>query len=224
DPGTLVRDNTMISAHADPEYKPETFYYTDAISDHAVRFIAEHQKEHADQPFFLYVAYTAAHWPMHALPEDIARYRGKYDGGYEPARKARLERARKLGLIDAKWELSPQAGDWDKVKDRAWEARCMEGYAAMVDRMDQGVGKIVEALKKSGRLDNTLVLYLQDNGGCAETTGRLGNEKRAEKPTLPKMPADQLQDRASKPKQTRDGWPVLSGTGVLPGPADTFIA
>src|SRR5688572_5340293 len=70
DPSTLTRDNTPISPFADAEYRPKTFYYTDAISDHAVRFIAEHQKEHRSRPFFLYVAYTAAHWPMHALPED----------------------------------------------------------------------------------------------------------------------------------------------------------
>ena len=67
DPYTLTRDNTQISPYADPEYKPESFYYTDAISDHAVRFLAEHGRQHADKPFFLYVAFTAAHWPMHAL-------------------------------------------------------------------------------------------------------------------------------------------------------------
>ncbi len=110
DPSSLVRDNTMISPFADPEYKPATYYYTDAISDHAVRFVGDHAKDHATKPFFLYVAYTAAHWPMHALPEDIAKYKGKYDGGYEPIRKARFEKAAKLGLIDPKQGMSPQAG------------------------------------------------------------------------------------------------------------------
>ena len=97
----------MISPYADPEYKPATYYYTDAISDHAVRFVGDHAKDHADKPFFLYVAYTAAHWPMHALPEDIAKYKGKYDGGYEPIRKARFEKAAKLGLIDPKQGMTP---------------------------------------------------------------------------------------------------------------------
>ena len=125
-------------AYADPEYKPATYYYTDAISDHAVRFVGDHAKQHKDKPFFLYVAYTAAHWPMHALPADLAKHKGKYDAGYGPIRKARLLKAAKLGLIDARQGLSPQAGDWAKVKDRRWEAACMETYAAMVDRMDQG--------------------------------------------------------------------------------------
>src|SRR5262249_12225848 len=79
-PSSLTRDNTAISPFADPEYTPKTFYYTDAISDHAVRFLADHAKDHKERPFLMYVAYTAAHWPMHALPEDVARYRGKYDG------------------------------------------------------------------------------------------------------------------------------------------------
>jgi arylsulfatase len=228
DPYTLTRDNTQISPYADPEYKPSTYYYTDAISDHAVRFISEHQKGHADQPFFLYVAYTAAHWPMHALEKDIAKYRGKYDGGYELLRKARLERARKLGLIDPKWPLSPQAEDWDKVADKHWEARCMEVYAAMIDTMDQGIGRIVETLKKTGRLDNTLVFFLQDNGGCAEPMGRTAPQTqkqpaRADKPSLPPLKPEQLL-KSMVPPQTRDGWPVLMGPGVLPGPADTFIA
>src|SRR5205823_14536489 len=83
DPSTVVRDNTMISPHADPDYKPERFYYTHAIGDNAVRFIADHHNDHSTEPFFLYVAFTAAHWPMHAFEEAIAKYRGKYDGGYE---------------------------------------------------------------------------------------------------------------------------------------------
>ena len=88
----------------------------------------------------MYVAYTAAHWPMHALEEDIAKYKGKFDGGYEPARRRRLQRLRDMGLIRPDWELSPQAGDWDKIDNKPWEARCMEVYAAMIDRMDQGIG------------------------------------------------------------------------------------
>jgi arylsulfatase len=228
DPLSLTRDNTPISPYADAEYKPQTYYYTDAISDQAVRFISEHARDHGEKPFFMYVAYTAAHWPMHALDKDIAKYKGKYDAGYEPIRKARFENARKLGLIDPKWELAPQAEDWSKVKDKAWEARCMEVYAAMIDNMDQGIGRIVETLRKTNRLDNTLILFLQDNGGCAENMGRQGTkmhpeQPRADKPSLPAMKPDELQ-RTMVPAQTRDGWPVLMGMKVLPGPADTFIA
>lgn len=228
DPFTLTRDNNQISPHADPKYKPTTYYYTDAISDNAVRYIQHHHHDHDDKPFFLYVAYTAAHWPMHALEKDIAKYKGKYDSGYEQIRQVRLEKARKLGLIDEKWAMSPPAGDWTKVKDKAWEARCMEVYAAMIDNMDQGIGRIVEGLRHTGQFDNTLVLFLQDNGGCAEPFGRAApktqkEQARGDKPTLPPMKPEEL-PKAMVPPQTRDGWPVLMGPGVLPGPADTFIA
>jgi len=229
DPNSLTRDNTQISPYADPEYQPKQYYYTDAISDHAVRFIDEHcqNQKQGEQPFFVYVSYTTAHWPMHALQKDIAKYRGKYDAGYAPVRKARFEKARKLGLIQPNWKLSPQAGNWDRVKNKAWEARCMEVYAAMVDNMDQGIGRIVDSLRKNGQLDNTLILFLQDNGGCAEGLGRRprGNRAgpRADQPKLPPMKPETLQ-RAMIPKQTRDGWPVLMGRKVMPGPADTFIA
>jgi len=222
DPGRLVRDNTMISPFADPEYKPESYYYTDALSDHAVRYIADHRRDHADKPFLLYVAYTAAHWPLHAPEKDVAKVRGRYDAGYEPIRQARLERARRLGLIDPKTELTPGFGDWGKVKNKEWEARCMEVYAAMVEVMDRGIGRIVEALRSQGQLDNTLIFYLQDNGGCQETTGRTGSQARAEKATLPPLPSDTVLLDA-RPKQTRDGYPVLTGPAVMPGPADTYI-
>ena len=229
DPNSLTRDNTLISPLADEQYKPEKYYYTDAISDHAVRFISDHFSTYADKPLFMYVAYTAAHWPMHALEKDIAKYRGKYDGGYEPVRKARFERARSLGLIREQWPLSPQAGDWDAVADKAWEARCMEVYAAMVDNMDQGIGRIVAELKKRGQLDNTLIMFLEDNGACAEGMGRRarkdGDAKdaaRPDKPPLPPMAADELQ-LDMIPKQSRDGWPTRQGVGVMPGPDATYI-
>jgi arylsulfatase A-like enzyme len=123
DPNTLTRDNTLISPYADPEYQPELFYYTDAINDHAVRFIADHARDHGDQPFFMYVAHTAPHWPMHAKPEDIEKYRGKYDAGYDAIREARVQRMREMGLIDPRWDVTPQRGGaWDEVEDREFES------------------------------------------------------------------------------------------------------
>jgi arylsulfatase len=222
----LTRDDTVVSPFQDPEYHPpggEPYYYTNAISDQAARFITEHHQQHADQPFFFYVAYTAAHWPMHALERDIARYKGKYDAGYEPIRRARFEREKQLGLIDPRWDLSEQAGDWEKVKNKAWEARCMEVYAAMIDCMDQGIGRIVDSLRQTGQLDNTLILFLQDNGGNYEATGRQGTATRADAPSLPALGPGFI-ETSTIPKRTRDGWPVLQGTGVMPGPADTYIA
>ena len=225
DPSALVRDHEFISPWDDREYQPaEPFYYTDAISDHAVRFIAEHQQRAANQPFVLYVAYTAAHWPMHAREKDIAKYRGRYDSGYAPVRAARLAKTKTLGLLDPKTELSPPPGDWESVKDKKFEARCMEVYAAMIDSMDQGIGRVVAELKKQGQLENTLLLYLQDNGGCAENLARFGQfQPRPQQPTLPPMARHEIQ-HDSPPKQTRDGYPVRQGYGVLPGPADTFIS
>lgn len=225
DPNTLTRDNEFISPYADPEYKPKQYYYTDAIADNASRFIADHKKQHQDQPFFMYVAFTAAHWPMQAKPQDIAKYKGKYDAGFQAIRTARYERLKQLGIIDSKWNLTQPAGEWSDVKDKEFETRCMEVYAAMVDCLDQGIGRIIGELKKDGLQDNTLVLFLQDNGGCAELMGRGKKFKateRADHPTLSPMAATDIQPDMI-PKQTRDGYPMRQGYGVLPGGADTYI-
>jgi len=226
DPTALTRDNTPISAFADPEYSPDgEYYYTDAISDHAVRFIVDHAADSPDQPFFMYVAYTAAHWPMHAKEADIAKYRGRYDAGYDAIREARLAKAKELGVVAPGTQLTPSRQSWDAVENREFELRCMEVYAAMVDSMDQGVGRIVSSLKQHDLLENTLVLYLQDNGGCAELMGRGPKDKstqRAERPPMPPLAADYLQPDLV-PKQTRDGYPVRQGVGVLPGAADTYV-
>jgi arylsulfatase len=229
DPSSLIRDDTMISPYADPEYTPDTYYYTDAISDHAARFVREHARDHADAPFFLYVAFTAAHWPMHALPEDVAKYDGRYDSGYEAIRKARFEKAAGLGLIDPSQPMGPAAEDWGAVKDREWESAGMEVYAAMVDRMDRGVGKLVDELRRNGQLENTLILFLQDNGGCAEDEGRKErknhpNIPRPSAPTFPPMRPTDFAAAGSVPAQTRDGYPVRMGDKVFPGPADTYVA
>ena len=228
DPFTLTRDNKLISPFADPEYRPKSYYLTDAFSDHAVRFIGDHTNANKDKPFLMYLAYTAAHWPMHALPEDIARYKGKYDKGYEPIRKARLEKAARLGLVDARQGLSSQAEEWSKVANKEREIACMEVYAAMIDRMDQGIGRVVAELKRSGQFDNTLILFLQDNGGCAELQGRNVTKgrtdgPRADKPSLPPIKPETLPS-ALTPAQTRDGYPVRQGPNVFPGAYDTFVA
>jgi arylsulfatase A-like enzyme len=223
DPGSLTRDNGMISPFADPEYQPRTYYYTDAISDHAVRFISDHAERRDEDPFFLYVAYTAAHWPMHALDEDIEKYRGMYDDGYDAIRQRRLARSRELGVVASDSRPAPTARDWSKVEHRDWEIRCMEVYAAMVDRMDQGIGRIVAELERRGELENTLILFLQDNGGCQENVGRSGDGKRPAPPTLPSIAPDAVR-LDGRPTQNRAGVPTLMGPGVLPGPEDTFIA
>ena len=221
DPNSLTRDNTQIPPGKD-------FYYTDAISDNAAAYIRDHTNAKRDAPFFMYVAYTAAHWPMHARPDDVAKYKGRYDGGWQEIRKARYERMKKTGLIKDEWDLSPRdAGDWGAVsaEDKKWHARRMEVYAAMVTVMDAGIGRIVQTLKETGQHENTLILFLQDNGGCAEEFGSRGavRPKPGEKPKGEPLGPDELQTRMV-PRFTRDGKPVRQGHGVMPGPADTYIA
>ena len=221
DPNSLTRGNTLISPYADPEYKPKTFYYTDAINDHAAKFITEHK---GDDPFFLYVAHTAPHWPMHALPEDMAKYKGRYDDGWEAMRKARYQRQLKMGLIDEKWKLSPRDGAaWKDAPDKEWEIRLMEVYAAMVDRLDQGLGNVVSALQKRKMLDDTLILFLADNGGCAEGMGRRrGIQYKDKDPDQlkPMKPTDLQTDMI--PRRTREGVVVKQGTEVMTGGPDTY--
>ena len=223
DPGTLTRDNQAISPFADPEYQPKEYYYTDAISDQAARFITDHNQDHGDKPFFMYLMYTCAHWPMHALEKDIAKYKGKYDGGYKPTREARVKKLKKLGLLPDHWNVTPQVGNWENVKHREWEARCMEVYAAMIDNMDQGIGRVIDSLKSTGQYDNTLVMYFQDNGGCAEGLGRREIMTRPDKPTLPPIAKDAFRQDVV-PKQNRAGVPTLKGVNIMPGPEDTYIA
>ncbi|PXA03440.1 arylsulfatase [Coraliomargarita sinensis] len=220
DPWTLTRGNKAITPEDDPEYQPETFYYTDAISDNAARFINEHDSE---EPFFMYVAYTAPHWPLHALEKDIEKYKGRYDDGYEAIRKARYERMKQLGVIQEDWALSPAPGSWSDLPEeqRAWEARAMEVYAAMIDSMDQGIGRIVDALENEGEFENTLILFLHDNGGCDETIGWVKREKG--RPPRAPMSPDELQTEMF-PTHTRKGQPIVYGKDAMPGPATTYMS
>lgn len=222
DPATLCRENKFVTPVNDKEYQPDTYYYTDAISDNAVKFLADHEED-ASRPFFLYVPYTAAHWPMHALPHDIAKYQGKYDGGFAPIRQARLKRLKELGLLDSSAELSPGSDNWEKTPHKEWEIRSMEVYAAMIDSMDQGIGRIVAEIKRQGKMEETLIMFLQDNGGCAEGYGRYAPKKPYPTDYKP-FTADQLQSKIWPPMQTRDGQPVQVGPGVMAGDNDTFIA
>ncbi|MDA0991172.1 MAG: sulfatase-like hydrolase/transferase [Verrucomicrobia bacterium] len=155
---------------------------------------------------FLYLAHFAPHWPLHARPEDIERQKGRYDKGWESVREARYKRMVNLGIIDKQWKLSPPeiaSPVWSEAPHREWEARRMEVHAAMVHRMDYGIGRIIEALKAAGQLDNTLILFLSDNGAG---------------PT-------QLKDVFSfEHKTTRDGRPMRGGNKptIMPGPPDTY--
>lgn len=222
DPSSLVRDDRLITIHSDPEYRPDSFYYTDAISDQARRFIREHHRDHPQAPFLLYVAYTAPHWPLHAREADIAGFKGRYDVGWERIREARLARQKQLGVIPADLAPAPLKADWETQPRKEWEARCMEVYAAQVAAMDRGIGLITTELRTHGLLDNTLVLYLHDNGGCAEPMER--DRKPGPKTSMGPVLAADAPMFGSTPRHTRDGRPVRRGRGVMPGADDTHLA
>jgi arylsulfatase len=159
-------------ASENESWKPDPtqkFYMTDAFADHAVSLIEEYAKK--PDPFFLYTAFTAPHWPLHAWPEDIAKYRGKYQKGWDQLREERHARQIALGIVDKKWPLTPRdelVPAWQTVADQdAWDLR-MAVYAAQVDRLDQNIGRMLDKLKETGQEENTLVMFLSDNGGCAE--------------------------------------------------------
>ena len=148
----------------------DDFYTTDAFTDYAMKFITE-ANEKDDDPFFLYLAYNAPHWPLHAWPEDIAKYRGKYKKGWDAIRQERYERMIEMGLVKAEWDLSDRdAPAWEDVPEEKKDTLDyrMAIYAAMVDRMDQNIGRLLGRLKELDQLDNTLILFFVDNGGCAE--------------------------------------------------------
>jgi len=191
---------------AEDEWKNDKdFYYTDAISKSAVTYIRETP---ANTPLFLYVAYTAAHWPLHARPEDIAKYQGKYVCGWDELRRRRHARMKELGVVRPDTPLSPRhptVPAWEDEPHKAWQQHRMEVYAAQIDRMDQGIGQIVDALARTGRLKNTLLMLTVDNGGChveygASRKGPFLNSR------------------------TRDGRPIKVGNTpeVMPGPEDTW--
>ncbi len=168
---------------------PADYYFTDAIADKTIQYVGEHVKHKPDQPFFGYVAFTAPHWPLHAKPADIERYRGKYKHGWDKLREQRLKRMKELQLIPTSAELSPRSpaysGHGQDIEETdeptpAWDTLDaatqddmelrMAVYAAMLDSMDQNVGRILKSLEATGQLDNTLILFMSDNGGCAEET------------------------------------------------------
>ena len=156
---------------------PADFYFTDAITDHAVNTIKRFAQ--SDRPWFAHVTYTAPHYPLHAKPADIEKYRGKYREGWDALRTARYRRQLDLGLFDPNvTRLSPrnrETYDWSE-SDQAWEDLRMAVYAAMVDSMDQNIGRILGLLDELAVAEDTVVVFLSDNGGCAEEPGGRNSE------------------------------------------------
>jgi arylsulfatase len=169
---TLVRDGKKI----DPP--PDGFYLTDVFTDEALKLVdAYAPKAKAGEPFFLHLAYTAPHWPLHAPKELIEKYTGTYRGGWDAARAARHKRQVEMGIVDAKWPLSPRAEKvrpWADVANPAMQDLRMAVYAAQVERMDAGIGRVMAKLKEQGIERETLVIFCSDNGASAEVVNREG--------------------------------------------------
>jgi arylsulfatase A-like enzyme len=188
---TMALDDKAITpAETDPATARD-FFMTDAFTDYAVKFVDEHASDgtHKDKPFFLYLAYTAPHWPLHARPQDVERYRGKYLAGWDDLRDRRHRRMIETGLVKPEWPLTPRPQNvraWERLSDaeKADRDLRMAVYSAQVDAMDRAIGRVVRRLEELGRLDNTLVLFLADNGGCAEVIDRSAT------PGAPPGPAD----------------------------------
>jgi arylsulfatase len=195
EPRTLTRGETNVEHEA----REPGFYYTDAITNEACAFIGRTAK-----PFFLYVAYTAPHWPLHAHPEDITKYKGVFDAGWDVLRERRLRKLTDVGLLDERAQLSPRderVGPWE---EDPWQLARMQAYAAQIDRMDQGIARIVEALRARAVLGDTLLLFVSDNGASDEE--------------LPKARFAQRTDVV--PRGVRVG----NSPAIEPGPADTYAS
>ena len=193
-PRSLMRDNAFVGPPVDG------FHYTDAVNDEAAACIREAAR---DRPMFLYISHTAPHWPLHAREEDIDRYQGVYGAGWDVIRERRYRRQLELGLFEeSRCPLparEPQVRPWEKAEHHEWEARRMAAHAAMITRMDEGLGRVLAALRETGRLENTLILFLSDNGASAEVV---------------------------QGTKTRHGDFPRGGTrpDVMPGPPDTFAS
>ena len=201
-PVTLMRDRDTITN------LPPDYFLTDAIADNAATYVRDFARQQS--PFFIYVAFTAPHWPLHAPEKDVKKYVARYRRGWDELRKERHQRQLKMGIVKSDWPISPRDPDaraWETVANKEWQAHRMAVYAAQVERMDRGIGAILDALRDTGATENTLIFFLSDNGGCAEN---LGSNNKA----------------LHVPHRAPDGGPMRLGNSpeILPGPGDTYAS
>jgi arylsulfatase A-like enzyme len=202
-PNTLTWDNEPINNFT------KAFYFTTAIGDHSAKMIADGNGE---QPFFLYCAFNAPHWPLHAPEPVVAKYRQRYLAGWDKLREERHAKQIRSGLLKAEWKLTPRdprVPAWERASFKEWEAERMAVYAAQVDLLDQAVGKVVAQVEAMGQLDNTLIFFMADNGG---------NYEEFNHQVVGKQHAIWIPDAAP------DGSPLKFGNDpdVMPGPANTI--
>lgn len=206
-------DPKGLFLNKEPIKAEKGFFYTDEIAAHSIKFI----KQNAGQkPFFLYVPFTAPHYPLHAREETINKYEGVYSKGWDQLREDRFVGLKKTGILSAATKLSPRdpaSIPWEDSPHKRWQAHRMQVFAAMIDEMDQAIGQIVTTLKETKQYDNTLIVFISDNGGSNE--GHLYNTiERLEKPWTSSM----------FPEKTLDGYPVMPGDfpNLYLGPDNTY--
>ena len=204
-PPTLMRDDHFIEPDS-PDY-----HLTDAIGEAAAQMIDECEN---DSPYFLYLSYTAPHWPLHAREPDIARYESRYRNGWDAIRTARHERLKALGIVDSKWTISARDGGshaWTDETNRDWEDLRMATYAAQIEQLDRSIGVVLDSIQRRRDSENTIVMFLSDNGGCAEFLNEDGD-------------TDSWPGHYARP--TIDGRPVHVGNTPLlrPGGDQTFMS
>jgi len=206
-PAGLMEGNKFIDPHED-------FFYTEALTEKSISYIEKASE--SENPFFLYLSYTAPHYPLHAKERFIAKHRGRFSKGWDSLRIQRFNRLKGLGIIPLTTELSDRDGmgiPWEEEPNKAWQESRMEAYSGMIEHVEQGIGRILSALIKNEQLDNTLIFFLSDNGGSAE--GHLNNTvERWGTPWRSKL----------IPEKTKDGENVTSGdfVGLELGPENTF--
>jgi arylsulfatase A-like enzyme len=212
DPQTLTRQEAPArDAIDDPD-----FYYTDAVAREAAGWIDEHTAQGSPTPYFLYLAFTAPHWPLHARAEEIEKQRGRFDDGWDTLREKRLARLVEQGIIAEDTRLSerdPSQPAWAEARDHAWQLRRMEAYAAQVKALDDGVRRVLDAIERSGRADDTVVVFMSDNGASAEELPIGSEEHFAGKDAVLRT-------------GTRDHRPVRAGNepSIAPGPENTYAS
>ena len=159
----VIEDRTIMGYTS----QDKNFYHTDIFTDYAIDYLNDRQ----GKPFLLYLPFTAPHYPLHAWPEDITKYRGKYKIGWDVVRNQRFKRMKKMGIIGPDHKLSDRSSKkWMSLSEKQKEAEDlkMSVYAAMVDRIDQNLGRLFTKIKQMGVWENTLIIFLSDNGACSE--------------------------------------------------------
>jgi len=208
DPASLTDGNNPITVGKEDK----DYYLTDAIGDHCAQFIEEVAQK--PNPFFLYAAFTAGHWPLMAPDQRIAKYKGRYAEGWDAMRRARHAKQISMGMVEAEWGITPRdlrVPAWELASFHDWEQRRMEVYAAQIEKLDENVGKIVGKLRQAGILEDTIICFMSDNGGNFEEMARI-------------VPGHQRP--AFMPVETKDGLQVIPGNdpSIMPGPATTYAS